>query len=159
VGRAGVNHLCWTGSSSRSRACSTGALPSARIRLAPLRWVMETSMLKTLAGKHKSTVAKMARRYKASIDTPDGRRTLFHVTVRDKGRKPLVARFGGIPLKRQRTTVITDLRPVMATARRNELIHRLLAGQCEMCEGRTGLQVHHVRKLADLNKPGRPERP
>ncbi|MDJ0467137.1 hypothetical protein QMK30_38185 [Streptomyces sp. H27-C3] len=47
----------------------------------------------------------------------------------------------------------------MATARRNELIHRLLAGQCEMCEGRTGLQVHHVRKLADLNKPGRPERP
>ncbi|MFD0504479.1 hypothetical protein ACFQ0G_19245 [Streptomyces chiangmaiensis] len=28
-----------------------------------------------------------------------------------------------------------------------------------MCEGRDGLQVHHVRKLADLNKPGRPERP
>ncbi|MET8538569.1 reverse transcriptase domain-containing protein [Streptomyces sp. NPDC005065] len=129
-------------------------------RLAPLRWVMETSMLKTLAGKHKSTVAKMARRYKASIDTPDGRRVCFQVTVqRDKGRKPLVARFGGIPLKRQRTAVITDLRPVLATARRNELIHRLLAGQCEMCEGRDGLQVHHVRKLADLNKPGRPERP
>lgn len=129
-------------------------------RLAPLRWVIETSMLKTLAGKHKSTVAKMARRYKASIDTPDGRRACFQVTVqRDKGRKPLVARFGGIPLKRQRTAVITDLRPVLATARRNELIHRLLAGQCEMCEGRDGLQVHHVRKLADLNKPGRPERP
>ncbi|WP_434593089.1 reverse transcriptase domain-containing protein [Streptomyces sp. A5-4] len=129
-------------------------------RLAPLRWVMETSMLKTLAGKHKSTVAKMARRYKATIDTPDGRRTCFQVTVqRDKSRKPLIARFGGTPLKRQRTAVIADLRPVMATARRNELIHRLLAGQCEMCEGRTGLQVHHVRKLADLNKPGRPERP
>ncbi|WP_432075094.1 hypothetical protein [Streptomyces wuyuanensis] len=47
----------------------------------------------------------------------------------------------------------------MATAKRNELIHRLLAGQCEMCEGRDGLQVHHVRKLADLDKPGRPERP
>jgi hypothetical protein len=31
-------------------------------RLAKLRWVMETSMLKTLAGKHKSTVAKMARK-------------------------------------------------------------------------------------------------
>jgi hypothetical protein len=46
-----------------------------------------------------------------------------------------------------------------ATARRNELIRRLLAGQCEMCEGREGLQVHHVRKLADLSKPGRPERP
>ena len=129
-------------------------------RLELLRWVMETSMLKTLAGKHKSTVTKMARRYKAAVDTPDGQRMCFQVTVqRDKGKKPLVARFGGIPLKRQRTAVITDRNPVMATARRNELIHRLLAGQCEMCEGREGLQVHHVRKLADLNKPGRPERP
>ncbi|WP_412075679.1 reverse transcriptase domain-containing protein [Streptomyces xanthophaeus] len=129
-------------------------------RLGPLRWVMETSMLKTLAGKHKSTVTKMARRYKATVDTPDGRRTCFQVTVqREKGKKPLVARFGGIPLKRQRKAVITDRQPVMATARRNELIHRLLAGQCEMCEGRDGLHVHHVRKLADLNKPGRPERP
>ena len=129
-------------------------------RLELLRWVMETSMLKTLAGKHKSTVTKMARRYKAAVATPDGQRTCFQVTVqRDKGKKPLVARFGGIPLKRQRTAVITDRNPVMATARRNELIHRLLAGQCEMCERREGLQVHHVRKLAGLNKPGRPERP
>jgi len=129
-------------------------------RLELLRWVMETSMLKTLAGKHKSTVTKMARSYKATIDIPDGRRFCFQVTLRrDEGRKPLVARFGGIPLKRQRTAVITDLTPIMATARRNELIHRLLAGRCELCEGRTGLQVHHVRKLADLNKPGRLERP
>jgi len=75
------------------------------------------------------------------------------------GRKPLVARFGGIPLKRRRTAVITDLKPVMATTWRNELVHRLLAGRCELCEGRAGLQVHHVRKLADLNKPGRPDRP
>ncbi|NEA56518.1 hypothetical protein G3I60_20820 [Streptomyces sp. SID13666] len=74
---------------------------------------------------------------------------------RDKVRKPLVSRFGGIPLKRQRTTVLTDRNPPLATARRNEQIHRLLAGQCEMCEGQAGLQVHHVRKLADLNRPGR----
>jgi hypothetical protein len=129
-------------------------------RLEKLRWVMETSMLKTLAGKHKSTVAKMARKYKASIDTPDGPRTCFQVTVhREQGRKPLVARFGGIPLTRQRTAVLTDLNPIMATAKGNELIRRLVAGQCELCEGRIGLQVHHIRKLADLNKPGRPERP
>jgi group II intron reverse transcriptase/maturase len=99
-------------------------------RLELLRWVMETSMLKTLAGKHKSTVRKMARKYKASIDTPDGRRPCFQVTVpRDEGKKPLVARFGGIPLKRQHKAVITDRQPVMASVRRNELIHRLLAGR------------------------------
>ena len=33
-------------------------------RLSRLQWVMETSMLKTLAGKHGSTVNKMARKYK-----------------------------------------------------------------------------------------------
>ena len=129
-------------------------------RLEKLRWVMETSMLKTMAGKHKSTVAKMARRYKASIDTADGPRTCFQVTVhRDEGKKPLVARFGGIPLRRKRTAVMTDVKPITATVKRNELIHRLLAGRCELCEGKMGLQVHHIRKLADLNKPGRPDRP
>jgi hypothetical protein len=50
-------------------------------RLDRLRWVTETSMLKTLAGKHKSTVTKMARKYKTVIDTPDGPRTCFQVTV------------------------------------------------------------------------------
>jgi Type II intron maturase len=33
-------------------------------RLHRLRWVMETSMLKTLAGKHHSTVSKMAAKHK-----------------------------------------------------------------------------------------------
>lgn len=101
----------------------------------------------------------MARKYKASIDTPGGPRTCFQVTVhRDRGKKPLVARFGGIPLTRKRTAVMTDVKPIMATARRNELIRRLLAGRCELCEGSEGLQVHHIRKLADLSKPGRPQR-
>jgi group II intron reverse transcriptase/maturase len=127
-------------------------------RLGALHRVMEISMLKTLARKHKSTVTTMARKYKAVIDTPDGPRTCYQVTVqRDKGRKPLVARFGGIPLKRQRTAVTTDLKPTMVTTRGNELIHRLLAGRCEICESTMRLQVHHIRKLADLNKPGRPE--
>ena len=47
----------------------------------------------------------------------------------------------------------------MASARRNELIHRLLAGHCEICQARTNLEVHHVRKLANLNKPGRRAKP
>lgn len=129
-------------------------------RLGRLRRVMEVSLLKTLAAKHKSTVNKMARRYKAVIETPDGPRVCCEAVVqRDNGREPLVARFGGIPLKRKRTTVITDTRPVMVTTKRNELIHRLLAERCELCEGMDGLQVHHIRKLADLNRRGQPERP
>jgi group II intron reverse transcriptase/maturase len=129
-------------------------------RLGRLHWVMETSLLKTLAGKHRSTVNAMARKYKATIETPAGPRKCLQVTVeRDRGRKPLAARFGGIPLRRVRTAVLTDQRPVMASARRNELIHRLLAGRCEICEDTVNLEVHHIRKLADLSKPGRREKP
>ena len=41
-------------------------------RLNRLRWNAETSMLKTLAAKHKSTVTKMAARHKAKVITDDG---------------------------------------------------------------------------------------
>src|SRR5499427_8739434 len=54
-------------------------------RLGRLRWVMETSLLKTLAGKHRSTVTKMAWKYKATTETPYGPRTCFQVTLQRDG--------------------------------------------------------------------------
>jgi group II intron reverse transcriptase/maturase len=123
-------------------------------RLNRLEGVMKTSMLKTLACKYDSTVRKMAARYKAKTDTPHGLRTCFHVTVEREGRKPLVARFGGIPLKRQKKAVLHDRIPKRVTYPRKELPLRLLAGKCEIC-GHTGnVSVHHVRKLTDLGQPG-----
>jgi group II intron reverse transcriptase/maturase len=126
-------------------------------RLNRLRWVAETSMLKTLAAKHESSVTKMARKYKAVVETPHGRRTCFQATIERASRKPLVARFGGIPLKRKKTAVLDDraLAPVMT--RRKELTTRLQTGQCEMCQQRTQVEVHQVRKLADLANTGRPQ--
>ncbi len=110
-------------------------LPAGDVwRLNRVRWVMETSMLKTLAAKHRSSVSKMARKYKAKIDTPHGRRTCFQVSIERDGRKPLVARFGGIPLKRQKQAVLDDRAPVPILTRRKELINRLQAGRCELCE-------------------------
>ncbi len=126
-------------------------------RLNRLQWVAETSMLKTLAAKHRSSVTKMARRHKATIGTPHGPRTCFEATVERAGKKPLVARFGGIPLKRQRKAVLDDRLPVPVATRRKELISRLRAGFCEYCEQSASVEVHHVRKLADLNRPGTPQ--
>ncbi|MCX4966175.1 hypothetical protein OHA98_15275 [Streptomyces sp. NBC_00654] len=75
-------------------------------RLHRLRWAMETSLLKTLAAKHRSTVSKMAARYKAKVETPYGSRTCFEASIPSgAGRKPLVARFGGISLTRQKAAV------------------------------------------------------
>jgi hypothetical protein len=50
----------------------------------------------------------MARKYKATIDTPHGKRTCFEARIEREGRTPLVTRFGGIPLKRQKKAVLTD---------------------------------------------------
>ena len=129
-------------------------------RLSRLYWVMKTSLLKTLAAKHDSSVSKMARKYAATIKTPHGPRVCLQVCVdRGESRKPLVATFGGIPLKRQRNAVLIDREPARKTPRQRELIHRLKAGRCEMCGRTDEVQVHQIRKLADLQKPGQPERP
>jgi group II intron reverse transcriptase/maturase len=127
-------------------------------RLNRLLWVAQTSMLKTLACKYDSTVSKMAAKYKATIVTPHGPRVCMQVsTDRGDGRKPLVARFGGIPLKRQKKAVLDDRRPIPITVRPKELISRLRTGRCELCKQRADVQVHHVHKLADLAKPGQPQ--
>jgi group II intron reverse transcriptase/maturase len=126
-------------------------------RLSRLRWVMETSMLKTLAHKHRSTVSKMAARHRAKVSTPYGLRSCFEARVERTGREPLVARFGGIPLKRQKTAVLTDRIETGPFYPRKELIKRFHAGRCELCEQTDNIQVHHVRALADLNQPGQPQ--
>jgi group II intron reverse transcriptase/maturase len=127
-------------------------------RLNRLHWVMVTSLLKTLAGKYDSSVSKMARKYAATIQTPHGPYRCMQVRIdRGEGRKPLVATFGGIPLKRQQNAVLRDRVPLPATARRKELIQRLLAGRCELCGQAEKVEVHQIRKLADLDKPGKPQ--
>lgn len=130
-------------------------------RFSHLRWVMETSMLKTLANKHRSTVTRMARKYRTFVETEVGRLRCLEVTVeRSGGRKPLVARFGGVPLRRQREAVVKDNKPRTPNQfSTTELVKRLLADACEICESRKKVEVHHIRKLADLRRSDRPERP
>jgi hypothetical protein len=121
---------------------------------------MATSLLKTLACKYDSTVPKMAARYTATISTPHGPRTCLQATIARTGRKPLTATFGGIPLKRQRKAALTDRTPPPdIVIRRKELITRLQAGRCEMCEQAGHVEIHHVGKLAHLGKPGKPRPP
>jgi len=125
-----------------------------------LHWVMQTSLLKTLAQKHNSKVTKMSRKFKVKIETPDGLRTCLQARVdRGPGKKPLVATFGGIPLKRQRTAKIIDRRPARGTPVGGELIRRLRHGECELCGNTDKVQVRHVRKLADLQRLHGPQQP
>ena len=126
-------------------------------RLDRLEWVMKTSMLKTLAAKHRSTVTTMANKYKTTVATPVGPRRCFEARVDRADRKPLVTRFGGIPLRRQRKAVLTDRNPALPAPRRKELITRLQAARCELCDQRTTVEIHQVPTLADLARTGRPQ--
>src|SRR6266540_3624170 len=122
-------------------------------RLSRLNWVMVTSMLKTLAGKYGSSVSKMARKYEATVETPFGPRRCFQVNVaRGEDKKPLVARFGGIPLRRQKNAVLIDRVQALTqrllvpqVVRHRELVSRLLLDRCEVCGSTEGVQVHQIR--------------
>ena len=124
-----------------------------------LHWIAETSLLKTLAGKHRSSVTKMAKRYKATIETPHGPRKCLQVVVQRDNKKPLVTHFGGIPLKRKQDAILVDRLPQFVMTNRSELLQRMFTDTCELCGSREKGEVHHIRKLADLEKPGRREKP
>jgi group II intron reverse transcriptase/maturase len=124
-----------------------------------LHWVMQTSLLKTLASKHKSSVKKMFQKYRTITTTPDGPMKCLEVVIERHGKKPLTARFGGIPLRRKNRVILADQDPRTLPFRRNELIKRLLVGKCELCQSTEDCEVHHIRKLADLKKRVSKEKP
>jgi len=100
----------------------------------------------------------MAARYKAEVSTPDGPRTCFEARLKREGKKDLVARFGGIPLRHDRRAVIRDPAPVPVITPQKELIHRLRKRWCELCEHGATVTVHQVARLAQLgsSRPGQP---
>ena len=123
--------------------------------LGRLQRVMERSLTRTLAAKHKSTARKMRRRYKRVVETEHGPRVCLQVVVqRGNGKHPLLAQFGGIPLKRQRQAILTDKQPEPFRFHRTELVKRLLADTCELCGSTVDVEVHHIRALRDLNVKG-----
>jgi len=125
-------------------------------RLDRLHWVMQSSLLGSLANRHRSTVSKMARKYKATIETPAGPRKCIRASItRGPGRKPMVATFGGIPLRRQKSAAIPDRNPAYPNhPRQREVVRRLLAGECELCGQATRTQAHQISKLSDLDRHG-----
>jgi group II intron reverse transcriptase/maturase len=120
--------------------------------LTRLHWVMETSLLKTLAGKHKTSYAAVFKKHKTTTTTEEGR-TLTCVEVRvEREKKPsLIARFGGISLRRQPRVALNDA-PFVYRSGRTEILKRMLADTCELCGATENTEVHHIRKLADLDK-------
>lgn len=124
-----------------------------------LYWYMETSLLKTLACKHRSSINKEKSKYKDTTISTSGKTVpCLKVIVERPDKKPLVAIWGGISLSYKRKAIIQD-KPYKVYGGRTELIKRLLADKCELCGSTKDIEVHHIRKLADLKKPGQGEVP
>ncbi len=124
-----------------------------------LYWYMETSLLKTLACKHRSSINKQKAKYRTTITSTSGKTVpCLQVVVERPNKKPLVATWGGISLVHKRKAVIEDI-PYKVYGGRTELVKRLLAEKCELCGSTKNIEVHHIRKLADLKKKGQAEVP
>lgn len=128
-------------------------------KLNKLRWIMWNSLLKTLANKYKTTVRKIGKRYIKPVKFPHGTRKCVEAIVERDNKKPLVARFGGIPLKRQLKATMNDQSLTPWKPKRSELLQRLLADECEVCGAVGNIEVHHIRALKDLKVKGRREKP
>jgi group II intron reverse transcriptase/maturase len=121
-------------------------------KLAKLKYVMQTSMLKTLAAKHKTSVNVAAAKYRSTrIDSSTGEEHMaYEVMVKRPGKYPLIATFGGFSLKRQDKEISDTI--IRNRNGRTEILERLLADQCENCGAADDCQVHHVNKVSNLVK-------
>lgn len=112
-----------------------------------LRYVMEYSCLKTLAGKYRTKISVIKERYR------EGKHWGIPYETK-KGRK--VAMFYNEPLTRKMDKVLTDLdeKPNLYVYQcTTELEKRLKANKCELCgteEQGLKFEVHHVNKVKNL---------
>jgi group II intron reverse transcriptase/maturase len=125
-------------------------------RMSTVGWILNVSLVKTLACKYKTKGKVIRKRY--TVVTAEGKILRVVVTRRDK--KPLIAEFGGFALERiPEGCGVVDFSPTLEwhkhANRRSEVVQRLIAGKCELCGKEGTVQVHHIRKLSDIDKPGR----
>jgi group II intron reverse transcriptase/maturase len=126
-----------------------------------LRWIMEQSLAKTLAHKHRTTVSKIYRKYQTDLVVEGKTYKVLQVATPREGKPPLLATWGGIPLVWDSQAPIED-RPKPKWGNRSELEKRLLAQTCEVCGATRSterIEVHHLRALKDLNKYEGREKP
>lgn len=110
-------------------------------------YVMKFSMYKTFAGKYRTSMRKIIRKY-----SRDGDFTVSYPTK--KGTKSIV--FYNQGMRYNDKVVATENPDVIGRANENRrytsLIDRLKGHICEWCKAETeDIEIHHVRKLKDLS--------
>ena len=114
-------------------------------QLSNFGYIMEYSMYKTFAAKYRSKVKKICRKYKHN--------GIFCVKYQNKAGKQKEEYFYKGGFKRQKPSKDNkiDILPkfIMHTST-TSLMDRLKAEKCELCGAKGHLEMHHVRKLKNL---------
>ncbi len=112
------------------------------------KYIMEYSMYKTFAGKYRTSVKKIARKYKKN--------NLFTVQYENNKGQVKQQTFYNESFKRKKPKVDKQLDtiPIIIHTNRTSLIDRLKAEKCEKCGATGKLYMHHVRKLKNLDGKG-----
>src|SRR5260370_4184245 len=76
--------------------------------LIKLKWVMETSLTKTLATKFKVAVSKIYEKYGAKLEVKGKEYKILQVSIARKDKKPLIATSAGLPLPRNIHSLLAD---------------------------------------------------
>ena len=128
-------------------------------RLWQVHRVMPRSLAQTLADKHRTSGKKIFHTQQATVATPPGPVRVLEVQhTRAEGKPPLLARCGGRALRWHRHGTLNE-KPKEVYGHRSAVVQRLLAQTCELGGAQEPCEVHHIRRLADLHKPGRKEKP
>jgi group II intron reverse transcriptase/maturase len=125
--------------------------------LRKLKWVMETSLTKTLAHKFKVSVPAIYEKYGTELVIGDKRYKGLQVSIPRQDKKPLIVAWGGVSLAWDIKATLEE-QPQRVWTGSSELIQRLLADFCELCGGDEDVEVHHVQGMRKLHEhPGRPK--
>lgn len=124
--------------------CNYYLIANNCVLLHNFRFIMEYSMYKTFAGKYKSNVRKINKKYR--------RDKRFVVEYEQQG-KIKTRNFYKASFKRRTTAfdLSCDLQPYsIADVSRTNLTDRLKAEKCELCGTKGDLIMHHTNKLKNL---------
>lgn len=108
-------------------------------------FIMENSLFKTLACKHKSSVRKIREKYTEN--------DVFGAWYESKsGRKRCELYHDGFPMKKGRRDDSVDTLPTYRKYDKpNSLANRLIDGMCEKCSNRSeDIHMYHVKTMKEL---------
>jgi group II intron reverse transcriptase/maturase len=132
-------------------------------QLNSLKFIMEQSMMKTIASKLKISVSQAYRKYQTTTMVDGYAYKTLAVTLAT-GTGTQTFTWGGIPLRRHHGRISNPINDQISTYQwsdRSELLTRLQSNECELCGQKGKVEAHHLKKLVDLKKrwAGRKEKP